>query len=284
MKKIAYFLLIALSLGFVACEDKNGANGAKITYKATQKLPEAQTEWEDGLYLAGFGAKCTSHVYDETTQTGTLVFATKPRTMDFAFYGCKDLISVDIPKTITIIGTNAFKNSGLKEFSFPDWITEIYPNAFAGTQIESIIIPETITKMGTSVFEGCKQLTEVYFSNELDTLPQSTLRNCSALKTVVLHDNLSMIDAYAFFGCSDLPSIVIPRVIKIDTHAFDGCSSLATVTCKTPVPPTIDQSTTFTGIPSNAKLYVPSVGVTTYKTTGNWIKYFKAENISAIAE
>lgn len=285
MKKLMYFLLIALSVSLVACKKDDVADGPKITYKATQKLPEAGNDKEDGLYLGGFGAKCTSHVYDEATQTGTLVFANNPIAMHNAFSGCKDLISVDLPKTITAISSNAFKNSGIKNFTFPDWITKIEVNAFAGSEIESIIIPETITEMGSSVFEGCKKLTEVYFSNEIDMLPVNTFKNCKALTTVVLPENCDKIGGYAFFSCSALPSIIIPfGITAIESFAFNGCSALATVTCKTPLPPTIDKTTCFAGIPAEAKLYVPSIGLNPYKLTGNWTYFFKADNILPIAD
>lgn len=255
MKKIMYFLLIILSVSLVACEDKK-VKETKLTYKATQKLPEVSSADKDGLYIYGFNTDCTSHVYDEATQTGTLNFAMEPLSMFEVFSGCKDLISVNLPSTIFQIGSNTFKDSGLKEFTFPDGVNAVGIHAFANTQIESIIFPSTVTSIGTAAFQDCKRLTEVYFFNGIDKLSDHIFENCTALKTVFLPASLS----------------------RMSYNTFKGCTSLATVTCMASVPPTISPYV-FEGIPSDVKLYVPKTSLNAYKTNSNWTKSFRVENI-----
>lgn len=54
-----------------------------------------------------------------------------------AFYGCRNLTSVNLGKSLTSIGTNAFSGC---------------------TKLKSLTIPAKVNKIGSNAFYGCKDL------------------------------------------------------------------------------------------------------------------------------
>ena len=80
----------------------------------------------------------------------------------------------------------------------------------------------------------------------------------------------------AFRNCTALTSIVIPNnVINIGDSAFSGCSNLATITLESTTPPMLGSLV----IPETTVIYVPSSSLETYKTATGWSDY--ASNIHA---
>lgn len=75
-------------------------------------------------------------------------------------FECVDLIDVDIPKGITIIGDRAFAQSNtLKSVNIPEGVTKIGTNAFTACPLERIYIPSSVTSIGQYVFVYCDKLT-----------------------------------------------------------------------------------------------------------------------------
>ena len=83
-------------------------------------------------------------------------------------------------------------------------------------------------------------------------LSESTIRN---------------IGDYAFYGCTGLESIEIPkRVTEIGDSAFGGCTNLLSVTCLAEEPPTLGSG----NFSANAILYVPADSVAAYRADDDW--------------
>lgn len=62
------------------------------------------------------------------------------------------------------------------------------------------------------------------------TLPGSAFAGCTALKEVVLPDDVQVIGEAAFFNCTALTTVNLPQVTRIDKEAFQLCTSLAELT------------------------------------------------------
>ena len=62
------------------------------------------------------------------------------------------------------------------------------------------------------------------------TLPGSAFAGCTALKEVVLPDDVQVIGESAFFNCTALTTVNLPQVTRIDKEAFRQCTSLAELT------------------------------------------------------
>ena len=142
----------------------------------------------------------------------------------------------DIP--VTSIGDTAFQNgtfyesSDLTSIKIPNSVTSIGNNAFWGCNgLTSITIPESVISIGEGAFIHCRGLTSIVVAQEnpvyhsdgnclIETDSKKLILGC---KNSVIPDDGSVtsIGDDAFYGCSGLSSVVIPRCItEIGSYAF----------------------------------------------------------------
>lgn len=90
---------------------------------------------------------------------------------DNAFYGCKNLMIVHLPKSIQSIGTSAFcACANLQSVFFEEGsrLATIGMNAFmSDSKLKYIRIPDSVTNIESSVFMGATELKSVTFSNNV---------------------------------------------------------------------------------------------------------------------
>ena len=172
-----------------------------------------------------------------------------------AFQNCKELYSVTIPNTVTSIGMNAFRSSGITSIDIPNGVTSIGKYAFSMcTNMKSVSIPnsvtfiaegafelcsglttldipDSITAIGSSVFGTCSGLVSVTIPNSVTSIGWHAFDNCSSLTSITIPSNVTTIGDFAFMNCSSLKSIIIPnKVSSIGTSAFQYCNKLTSVT------------------------------------------------------
>lgn len=135
------------------------------------------------------------------------------------FIGCKNLKSIEIPGTVTTIKNYTFQdctslkevklNEGLTSIEYcafykctsletiniPSTLTSIGSSAFYNTAIKSIKIPETVT-LAVNAIASCPSLESAEINTR--TITNNAFYSCSALKTVVIGENVSRIENYAF--------------------------------------------------------------------------------------
>jgi len=90
-----------------------------------------------------------------------------------------------------------------------------------------------VTSIGT-VFRNSQFITSFdelqYFTN-VTSIEDEAFYGCSDLTSITLPKGVTSIGRKAFWGCSDLTSIIIPEdVTSIGTYAFEDCSNLASIT------------------------------------------------------
>lgn len=82
---------------------------------------------------------------------------------DYAFYGCKNLTTINLSDSIRYIGDNAFYGcSSLKNIHWPLRLTTIGSRAFRQTALETISLPEGVTSVGDGAFYICPFAKTVY--------------------------------------------------------------------------------------------------------------------------
>ena len=182
-----------------------------------------------------------------------------------AFNNCTSLTNVTIPNGATSIDSSAFKNcTNLTSVTIPDSIVVIGSDAFAGcSQLESVIYAGPFADWKSiDIGRGNEPLTEAFkntrsildFGIGNDNLVWSltadgklTISGSGEMKnyktyssyvapwynykdqilSVTLTDGVTSIGEYAFYGCSSLTNIEIPKsVSSIGTNAFEDCTDL----------------------------------------------------------
>lgn len=108
---------------------------------------------------------------------------------------------------------------------------------------------------------------------------ESAFEDCESVSSVIIPDNVTIINHLVFSNCTGLTSITIPEsVTTIDNRAFVLCAGLNSITCEAITPPTLgDYAFNET---NNCPIYVPTASVDTYKAASGWSNY--ASRIQAI--
>lgn len=153
---------------------------------------------------------------------------------NYAFYGCKSLnnstiASSFIPKSVTSIGTYAFKNTGLWET--PDSYGVVYAGdwvvGYNKESLGAIQLKDGTRGISDYAFYDCKTLTAVVSLANAECIGRAAFYQCSALERVNLNRNLKTIEPYTFYKCTSLITVSLPsRLQTIGRSAFYKCESL----------------------------------------------------------
>lgn len=157
----------------------------------------------------------------------------KTTSSSYAFDGCTALETVNFMGTeVAFIGTYAFKGcTSLKEFTFPASITLIGKNAFENSGLETVQIPETVTTINNYAFNKCEALTSVSILGNVDTFGDYVFDKCPNLATVTFNENIDTLGNYTFRDCTGLTSVTLPtKLTKLGNYTFQNCTSLTSAT------------------------------------------------------
>ncbi len=219
----------------------------------------------------------SNYLFYDCVNLGSIVIPNSITSIgDFAFNNCGLLTSIEIPSGVTKIGDGAFLGcSSLLSIEIPDGITKINNYTFHGCSgLTSIVIPDNVTSIGIDVFSGCSSLTSIttpfvgtsrdaignearlgymfgttsyaesyaadgyYIPNSLlevivtdrTIIGEFAFRGCLNLTSIVIPDGVTAINKYAFYECRNITSFEIPNsVTNIGTHAFYDCRKLLSI-------------------------------------------------------
>ena len=252
------------SIGYSAFRDCSGLTSVTIPNSVTSIGSSAFRDCS-GLTSITIPNSVTSIGEDAFWGCSGLTSITIPNSVTsidcYAFEGCSGLTSITIPNSVTSIGNSAFDNcSGLTSVTIPNSVTTIGDNAFRGCSgLASITIPNSVTSIGDYALSRCSGLTYITIPNSVTSIGEDAFWGCSGLTTVTLNSNaivsksytgssniknlfgnqvkeyilgneVTSIGDYAFYGCSGLISVSIPKsVTSIGIRAFEGCSGLTAV-------------------------------------------------------
>lgn len=152
---------------------------------------------------------------------------------DEAFLGCRSLMYITIPDSVTNIEEGAFAScTSLTHITIPDSVTRIGPYAFSQcSSLTSVTLSRNITKIETDTFEYCSALTDISISDGVTVIGSSAFSNCFNLTSITLPHSITKIENDAFNKCRSLASVDLPdSVNEIENYAFAACDSLTSIT------------------------------------------------------
>ncbi len=141
------------------------------------------------------------------------------------YAGISDLV---IPETVENEGIT-YSVTSIRDYAF-----------YQSAGLTSVTIPESVASIGEFAFTNCKALTAITVAPGNPTY--DSRNNCNAIvetgthtlrvgcSTTVIPESVTSIGDYAFYQCTGLASITIPKsVTSIEKNAFN-CSGLTSVT------------------------------------------------------
>lgn len=141
-----------------------------------------------------------------------------------AFFGERNLTSVEIPEGVNSIGVYAFSLTGLFTVELPHSLKEIKQNAFSScNNLSSVLFNASLIKIGVEAFAHCPALTDIDIPDSVIEINFRAFHECHALTSVRLPKSLKTIELMLFYNCNKLSSVVLPdSLTTIENTAFYG--------------------------------------------------------------
>lgn len=211
----------------------------------------------------------------------------------YAFMGCRELTSVELPEGLITIGFGGFDGcSGLQTINIPSTVTTIMQWAFRdctsltgvnitdieawcnidfddygnplyysnhliinGVDTENLVIPDDVTTIKSRVFNGFASLKSVNLGKGVTSIGSYAFAWCTSLTTISIPDNVKEIGGCAFYECSALKDINLSSSLELlDKSVFEKCSSLEKI--KIPNGIKTIETYAFSGCTNLKKLYL----------------------------
>lgn len=178
---------------------------------------------------------------------------------NYAFYLCQELVSIELPDTITeITGQYTFNNCvNLERIIIPDSVQDVTRRAFAyspkvytyydeskhfgyidkwlayvyNNEKEVDIREDTIGIAGYTFGDSISgSLTQLVVPSGVKYIGSYAFYNCISLTSVELPDSIEFIGRSAFSNCKKLQTLRIPsKITKIPNDCFNACASLVSI-------------------------------------------------------
>lgn len=199
---------------------------------------------------------------------------------DSAFMNNSKITSASMPKSLKVLGHDAFRNARkLRELKIEDltawcnvWMDNgnanplynVFPTSESqwgkvyinGQQVStSLTIPAGVKRISRT-FYGFKSLTSVTLPDGLKVLGDQAFGNCKKLPTIVIPSSVDSIGS-AFWGCDMINNIELPAgLTELGASTFYDCKALTNITIKDGLKEI--KSMVFSGCTSLAELSLPA--------------------------
>jgi hypothetical protein len=160
----------------------------------------------------------------------------------YAFADCTGVKTVDLAEGVESIGDFAFMNmSQVTSFVLPASVQSIGRGAFSGwTALQSFAVNGNYYVLENGIVYSADRsqivLTlpsvagDIVIPDQVTELAEGAFMN-SKISSIVLSDNIKVIPARTFQGCTYLTSVKMPATLeRIGNMAFEGCTALTSIT------------------------------------------------------
>ena len=146
-----------------------------------------------------------------------------------AFYGSKNLVTINLKSGARKIVDGFLANTGITEFVVPEGVEEIGKDVFSSNkQLTKITLPSTLKTIGEGAFSNTS-LKEIVFPASMKTIPKGIL-DSTQVEKIVLSEGVEEIGDYAFANNKLLKSVVFPSTLKKIGRAAFKNSNIESVT------------------------------------------------------
>jgi len=174
------------------------------------------------------------------------------------FGDCPNLVDVNLPSVIDVIGDECFTNcSNLVNVNMPKLERLTGSCLFCDCiSLTSVSLP-SLVETGISLFAGCTSLTSVSLPILTD-VGDDTFYYCSSLTSISL-PNVTIIGDNSFRTCTSLTSVSLPSLITGGIACFGNCDSLTSIS----LPSLVEGTDFFISCPSLSSISLPSLTTAT---------------------
>lgn len=198
-----------------------------------------ETEVVDGAVYSGTtliaykGTSTTLNVREGTTAIAPYAIGTNYSSVTNA---PTNLVTVNLPESVTTIGTYAFRVCKSLQSINLENVTSIESYAFDScTSLQSVTLNGTI---GNNAFKGCTGLTSINFADSTNiVLGNSVFENCTGLTYSVdepleIPGGVVRVGDSAFKGCNNLLAVNLNAKLTAASSATAGCGTAIFANCK----------------------------------------------------
>lgn len=177
-----------------------GVKGGKSVYLSKVVIPEV------------YNGKAVTKILDEAFKDAyNLSEIILPDTIvsieSYAFYNCQNLVSINFPPSLKIIGPSAFR--------------ECY-------EFTNIVLPNSVTTISDYAFYNCYKLTSITFPDSMTTIGSHAFF-CNGLTSITITENINYIGSSAFGECFSLKSAEFKTTEGWAAYAHHSYSSGVTI-------------------------------------------------------
>ncbi len=137
----------------------------------------------------------------------------------YAFQNCTLLTDIDLPQSVTHIGTYAFHGSGIyknapREVFADDWLVECKADTFEGNlstdktdENDKPVEGFTLRGIADYAVYDCDFITGATLPESVEIIGRGAFQKSEKLAAIVLPSGLKVIDEYTFYGCTALTKV-----------------------------------------------------------------------------
>ena len=205
-------------------EEINGSAflGDMSMYTVTVEEANQRFFMEDGGLMRSDGEKTL--VYYPAGRSGSWTVPAGTKIIGEDAFAYTPLTALSLPDGLTSIGLSAFRYAALPTLELPDSLSVLEDYAFAGSSLRSVALPDAVTSIPVQCFYDNKQLEEVAFGANLESVGKYAFMWCEKLSRLVIPSSAPMtsLDEGAFGYCSSLQEFppLADRTVRLGDHVF----------------------------------------------------------------